>query len=92
MSVVLREKMKKILFSLPFVGREDKELFFHDFWGGEKILKILFLFTSIFGGRENKKIYRYTCTDRQTDKYIHTYIHTYMHTYIHIYMHTYIHH
>ena len=76
-TVVLGEKIKSFLFSLPFFGRENKELFFHDFWGGEKILKILFIFTSIFGGRENKTIDRYTCTDRQTDTYIHTYIHTY---------------
>ena len=70
------------------MGEKIKKKFFHDFWGGEEILKILFILTFIFGGRENKTIdiYIRVQTDRQIDRYIHTYIHIYMHTYMHTYI------
>ena len=38
-TVVLGEKIKKFLFSLPFFGRENKNLIFTTFEGGEKIKK-----------------------------------------------------
>ena len=38
LTVVLGEKIKNFLiFTTVFLGEKNKELFFHDFWGGEKI-------------------------------------------------------